>query len=329
MLYRMRQKRGTAAEWAAANPVLLDGEIGFEKDTKIIKLGDGVLPWVDLTPALDGLYLPVTGRAADASKLNGLNPSQYLLTTGVAADSLKLNGLDASQYVTPAAVSQTSATRKLVSHWGSGTAFPTTGVLAGDTFIRSDLGTNGSVWVFTNGAAGFLGWVNRGPIVCTSTTRPANSSSYAGMEIFETDTGRSYQFLPAGTQIAGIGIGVPLWDQVAGPPEIYTPTYSTGFADFVSGSWQPLRLFKMGRRCWAEGLIQQSGTSPQTTMTAGTNYTFGTVPTNMTPLAITKAVLSLWAPNNNLGYILVNPDKTLQISPLTACATGWNFGGTD
>lgn len=42
MATRMQQRRGTAAEWAAANPVLADGEIGFERDTRLFKIGDGV-----------------------------------------------------------------------------------------------------------------------------------------------------------------------------------------------------------------------------------------------------------------------------------------------
>jgi hypothetical protein len=49
MATRMLQRRGTAAEWAALNPVLGDGEIGFERDTKIIRVGDGITPWNNLT----------------------------------------------------------------------------------------------------------------------------------------------------------------------------------------------------------------------------------------------------------------------------------------
>jgi microcystin-dependent protein len=44
----MLQKRGTAAEWAALNPILEDGEIGFARDTNVIKIGDGVTHWLEL-----------------------------------------------------------------------------------------------------------------------------------------------------------------------------------------------------------------------------------------------------------------------------------------
>lgn len=50
MATRMLQRRGTAAEWAAQNPVLGDGEIGVERDSSIFKVGDGVTPWADLPP---------------------------------------------------------------------------------------------------------------------------------------------------------------------------------------------------------------------------------------------------------------------------------------
>lgn len=41
-------RRGTAAEWASANPILASGELGLETDTKKIKIGDGVTHWNDL-----------------------------------------------------------------------------------------------------------------------------------------------------------------------------------------------------------------------------------------------------------------------------------------
>ena len=35
-------RRGTAAEWAADNTLLAEGEFGYETDTLSVKLGDGV-----------------------------------------------------------------------------------------------------------------------------------------------------------------------------------------------------------------------------------------------------------------------------------------------
>lgn len=43
--YRFRTRRASAATWASLNDVLLDGEIGYEKDTGRYKTGDGVTAW--------------------------------------------------------------------------------------------------------------------------------------------------------------------------------------------------------------------------------------------------------------------------------------------
>ena len=45
MATRMQQRRGTAAQWTAANPVLAAGEIGFETDTSKFKMGNGSSAW--------------------------------------------------------------------------------------------------------------------------------------------------------------------------------------------------------------------------------------------------------------------------------------------
>ena len=49
MGYAQLQLRGdTAANWAAANPVLADREMAIETDTRQFKIGDGVTSWNDL-----------------------------------------------------------------------------------------------------------------------------------------------------------------------------------------------------------------------------------------------------------------------------------------
>ena len=45
----MQQRRGTAAQWTSADPILAAGEIGFESDTGQFKIGDGVNHWEDLS----------------------------------------------------------------------------------------------------------------------------------------------------------------------------------------------------------------------------------------------------------------------------------------
>ena len=53
MATRMQQRRGTAAQWTAANPVLGAGEIGFETDTNKFKVGNGSTAYTSLTYFVD------------------------------------------------------------------------------------------------------------------------------------------------------------------------------------------------------------------------------------------------------------------------------------
>lgn len=46
----IKHRRGTAAQWAASNRVLADGEIGFVRNTTTFKIGNGVTAWNDLQP---------------------------------------------------------------------------------------------------------------------------------------------------------------------------------------------------------------------------------------------------------------------------------------
>jgi hypothetical protein len=50
----IRFRRGKAAFWESENPILRDGEPGYEKDTRKLKVGDGSTPWRDLPYSAGG-----------------------------------------------------------------------------------------------------------------------------------------------------------------------------------------------------------------------------------------------------------------------------------
>ena len=54
MATRIKLRRDTAANWLEANPILANGETGFETDTRMMKLGDGATRWADLKYAVTG-----------------------------------------------------------------------------------------------------------------------------------------------------------------------------------------------------------------------------------------------------------------------------------
>lgn len=47
-MYTLKLRRDTARRWAGLNPILLEGEPGFETDTGRFKIGDGSTKWEEL-----------------------------------------------------------------------------------------------------------------------------------------------------------------------------------------------------------------------------------------------------------------------------------------
>ncbi len=87
---RLRVRRDTAANWAEQNPVMEDGEIGAELDTRQFKLGDGVTVWNELLYQLQGAQgergdVGLRGASGDFSVLwaNGVVNSQVLIADGL------------------------------------------------------------------------------------------------------------------------------------------------------------------------------------------------------------------------------------------------------
>lgn len=62
MATRIQLRRGTASEWTSANPILAEGEFGYETDTTKFKIGSGTASWSVLDYASAGLD-PATASA--------------------------------------------------------------------------------------------------------------------------------------------------------------------------------------------------------------------------------------------------------------------------
>lgn len=60
----IQYRRGTAAQWAAADPVLAAGEPGYETDTGVFKIGDGATAWSSLSAAFQPEDSDLTAIAA-------------------------------------------------------------------------------------------------------------------------------------------------------------------------------------------------------------------------------------------------------------------------
>ena len=65
MATRMQQRRGTAAQWTSANPILNAGEMGWESDTNKFKIGDGTNHWdsIDYFADINSTVNPAFGSS--------------------------------------------------------------------------------------------------------------------------------------------------------------------------------------------------------------------------------------------------------------------------
>jgi hypothetical protein len=105
MATRMQQRRGSAAQWTAANPVLAAGEIGFETDTSKFKMGNGTSTWsqlvyfanaTELTNAINsvvGMAPETLNTLSEISDALGDNPEFLsLYATNARVDTVVFNG---------------------------------------------------------------------------------------------------------------------------------------------------------------------------------------------------------------------------------------------
>lgn len=81
-------KRGTAASATANNPILADGEFGYETDTSKIKVGDGVTAWNSL-PYLEVEADVAAAIIAASSKSAPVDADQFAITDSEAGNALK------------------------------------------------------------------------------------------------------------------------------------------------------------------------------------------------------------------------------------------------
>ena len=82
---KIKLRRDTAANWLDANPILANGETGFETDTRMIKLGNGTTAWADLKYAVTG-NLKVTDNTIHGDSVVSVSSgmgdrSNWILTT--------------------------------------------------------------------------------------------------------------------------------------------------------------------------------------------------------------------------------------------------------
>lgn len=82
LLVRFRLRRDTSVNWTNANPILGEGEQGYESDTNKIKIGNGSIRWTSLP------YF--TGSSSDATSGTSVSGSTITLDAGKPGTSYAL-----------------------------------------------------------------------------------------------------------------------------------------------------------------------------------------------------------------------------------------------
>lgn len=179
MTTRIKIRRDTTSNWAAINPILADGEIGFETDTRRMKVGDGVNPWTLLN------YGPVI----DSSNISNavLTSPTMVSPSGSGFTSIE-SFTSGSSWTIPTALRVNGAKWKvtLVGGGGGGGGTSTTagqvgggggsgGVCVG---FYTYSATAGNTMTFSIGAAGAASATNAGGGAGGSTTTTYNAITF-------------------------------------------------------------------------------------------------------------------------------------------------------
>lgn len=172
----IQMRRGTSALWTSANPVLSSGEVGFETDTKFVKIGDGTLNWQSLSYirtqsqsyAVDVLIV-AGGGGGGRQAGGGGGAGGYRTTTGIVSETasypIVVGAGGPSQAIaqSPSVGSGTVSTAfSLTSTGGGGGAGYNNNT--GSSFNGASGGSGGGCWSTNTAGTGTSGQGNNGGV---------------------------------------------------------------------------------------------------------------------------------------------------------------------
>ena len=200
MATRMQQRRGTAAQWTAANPILAAGEIGFETDTNKFKMGNGSSAWsalqyfanaAELAAIIDGapdllntlnelaeaigedptffttVANNLSAHAADTTSVHGI-ANTALLATQQNVDDKIASALDPVTSSATAHVNDTTGVHGIAD----------TSVLATNSSVADDIADHAAVTLSVHGIADTSALA----LITDVTTHAADTSNVHGIE---------------------------------------------------------------------------------------------------------------------------------------------------
>lgn len=161
MAVRIQFRRGSKTEWESVNPVLAQGELGYETTDKIIKFGDGQSTWLNLPVAAAGDIMSVK---AGSGLRYGSGTTNGTLPTAGESGNVVLE-VDPNVVLTAASI-----TAKGDTVFGTGAG----------AYAVVPVGTNGQALVADSNAAAGVAWGTvTDPVISTGYITGANLATNA------------------------------------------------------------------------------------------------------------------------------------------------------
>jgi trimeric autotransporter adhesin len=157
MAIKIQLRRGTAANWTSTNPILSDGEVGFESDTGKFKIGRSNTAWADLAYATD---LP--------SEVSGLVSNLSNTVSSHTSATLNVHGIANTAALETTAGAQTKANA---------------GQLAAESFATSAISTHSAVSLDVHGIANTAALETKTGAQTKANTAESNANAYTDSAI--------------------------------------------------------------------------------------------------------------------------------------------------
>jgi len=158
-------RRGTAAQWTSANPILASGEFGYETDTGKFKIGDGSTAWNSLA-ILNGVTASSTDTFTNKTINGSNNTLSNIANASLTNSAITINGTAVSlggSISLPGDIEGVTAGTGLTGGGTSGTvtiALSTPVSAANGGTGISSLGTGVATWLGTPTSANLISVVS-------------------------------------------------------------------------------------------------------------------------------------------------------------------------
>ena len=155
MAYRIQIRRDTSSNWTSNNPILLQGEFGYELNTGYAKIGDGQTAWTALDyfggTGPTGVVGPTGSTGSTGPSVSVLGSTGYVFSPGASGIGFTGSGISNitsdGNYVTVTITSGSGPTGATGTTGSSGTVSTTPPGSSGAAGATGDLALD-SDWLY-------------------------------------------------------------------------------------------------------------------------------------------------------------------------------------